>query len=206
MRVQYLHMYDLGKLFGSPARLKILRYFAFNPEAVVDRDDVAKSCRVTPETASRELASLARAGYVKRKTYYREGSRSTKKRRVMGWALNQQYPYLAVLTTFLAETVSVSHADIRKRLKGIGSVRLMVLSGIFTGAKESILDLMFVGDRLNEAAIAQQLRTIEAELGKEIRYAVLQTDDYLYRRRVRDKLVRDVLDYPHEALVDRISS
>lgn len=202
-------MHDLGKIFGSPARLKILRYFAFNPEVVVDRDEVAKRTRVTPESASKELAGLARAGYLKRRTYYkhatRPGARGTKKRKAVGWALNQTYTYLEPLTRFLADTVSVTRADLRQRLRGVGSVRLLVLSGVFMGTEESSLDLLFVGDRIHDTAVQTALRSIEAELGREIRYAVLTTEDYLLRRRVRDKLVRDVLDYPHEALVDKLT-
>lgn len=208
IQVQYVRMQDLGKLFGSPARVRILRLFTFNPDAVWDRDEVARRTRVAPESTSRELALLARAGFLKRKSYFKEVARpragTSKKRRAIGWALDQTYPYLAPLETFLAETVSVTHGDIRARLRGVGTVRLLVLSGIFTGAQDSLLDLMLVGDRLNDAALSTALRHLEAELGREVRYAVLGTDDFLLRRRVRDKLVRDVLDYPHEALIDKL--
>jgi hypothetical protein len=198
----------LAKLFGSPARVKLLRLFVFNPDTVVDRDRVVADARVTPETASKELAALARASIVVRKNFYKEvvrpGSRATKKRRTVGWVLNTHYPYLEPLTRFLRDTLSISAAEIRRRLRGIGSVRLLVISGFLVGAKEAGLDLLLVGDRLDAQAIQSAIRMLEAEFGVEMRYAVLPTEEYLYRRRVRDKLVRDVLDFPHEALIDRL--
>jgi len=62
----------LSKLFGSPARVKVIRLFTFNPEEVFDRDVVVQKARVTPETASKELSALARASIVNRKTFFKE--------------------------------------------------------------------------------------------------------------------------------------
>lgn len=201
-------MHDLGKLFGSPARLRLLRLFALNPEAVWDRDDVVKRTRIAPDTVSKELAQLGRAGFLKRKGYYREvagANGKVKKRRATGWALEQGYPYLTPLTAFLTATVSVSVSDIRRRLRPAGPVRLLILSGMFTRHADGVLDLLIVGDRLNEVGLSTALKQLEIELGRELRYAVLSTEDYLLRRRVRDKLVRDVLDYEHEVLIDKLS-
>lgn len=203
-------MQELGKLFGGPGRVKIMRLFVFNEDLTLDRDDVAHRVRVSPETASKELAALARAGLLRRKTYYKEqvrsGSSAAKKRKAIGWTLNQSYVFLQPLTNFLKETLAVSHDDVRKRLKGVGTIRLLVLSGIFTGTRESVLDLMIVGDRIDESTLASVMKLLEAELGRELRYATLSTEEYQFRRRVRDKLVRDVFDYPHEALIDRLLS
>jgi hypothetical protein len=38
-------------------------------------------------------------------------------------------------------------------------------------------------------------------LGKELAYAVFDTNDFKYRVSMYDKLLRDMFDYPHERLV-----
>ena len=43
---------------------------------------------------------------------------------------------------------------------------------------------------------------LEAEIGKELAYAVFDTPDFLYRANMYDKLVRDVIDFPHEKVLD----
>ena len=45
---------------------------------------------------------------------------------------------------------------------------------------------------------------MEAEMGRELQYATLSTEEFFYRRSIGDRLVRDVVDFPHEVLVDRI--
>lgn len=199
----------LAKLFGSPARVKLLRLFLFNPERVYDRDDASHTARITPAVASKELASLARAGIIKRKAFYKEGmrpgSKTPKRRKALGWVLEQKYPYRDSLARFMHSTLSVSDTEIRARLKSVGTLQLLVLAGFLINEKESPLDVLMVGERLNETEIQSVMRTIEAECGRDIRYTVLRTEDYLFRRRVRDKLVRDVMDRPHNVLIDRIS-
>jgi len=199
----------LSKLFGSPARVKLLRLFVFNQELVLDRDMIAQMARVTPDTASKELLAIARADIITRKTFYKDatrpGSKATKKRKSIGWVLNQQYAHLEPLRRFLRETLTVSYADVRKRLRGAGTIRLLVLSGFLIGEKDVGLDVLIVGNKLNETEIKTAMRSFEAEFGVELRYAVLSTEDYQFRRRVRDKLVRDVMDFPHQALIDMIA-
>jgi hypothetical protein len=48
------------------------------------------------------------------------------------------------------------------------------------------------------------VRSLESEMGKDIRYAVLTAPDFSYRMGMNDKLVRDVLDFPHRVLLDKI--
>jgi len=202
-------MEHLSKLFGSPARVKLLRLFIFNPETVYDRDSVIQSSRITPETASRELAALARAEVINRKTFYKEvvrpGSKKLKKRKTLGWMLNEKYPHLEPLEQFLRDSLTVSEKEVKKRLRGAGTVKMLVFAGILIGEAEGAVDIMLIGDRLKENSVKQFVRVLEAEAGKELRYMVLTTDDYLYRRRVRDKFVRDVMDFPHHLIIDKLS-
>jgi hypothetical protein len=79
------------------------------------------------------------------------------------------------------------------------------MAGFLIDQKEGSLELLVVGDKLDEASMQTAVRAFEAECGRDIRYAVLTVEEYLFRKRVRDKLVRDLLDYPHRVLVDKIA-
>lgn len=198
----------LSKLFGSPARVKILRLFTFNPEEVFDRDVVVQKARVTPDTAAKELSALARAGIVNRKTFFKEvtrpGSKTPKKRKTIGWVLNNKYPHLDALTDFLRETLSVTDTEIGKRFKGAGGIKLLVLSGFLVGEREGVIDILIVGDKLKELVIKNAVISLEAEYGQDIRYMIVPTEEYHYRRRVRDKFVREIMDFPHREIINRL--
>lgn len=196
----------LSKLFGSPARVKLLRLFLFNPDEVYGRDDIVAVSRVTPNTASKELTALTRAGLVKRKTFTKEipqaEGKPVKKRKTLGYMFDPKFPYTEALVTFLSSTLDVSDVEIRKRFKGVGIIRKLVLSGFLTGQTEGMLDLLIVG-RLNETAVQNAVAHLEAECGRAIRYAILTGDEYEYRLRARDKLIRDVFDNTHRLLIDK---
>ncbi len=58
---------------------------------------------------------------------------------------------------------------------------------------------------MNERILRNRVRVLEAELGKEIRYAAMSTQDFFYRLNMSDKLLRDILDYPHSIAFDRLN-
>jgi len=60
------------------------------------------------------------------------------------------------------------------------------------------VDLLIVGDKMKKGKIEEGVRRLEAEVGTELIYAVFETADFLYRLKMYDKLVRDILDFPHE--------
>jgi len=44
---------------------------------------------------------------------------------------------------------------------------------------------------------------LEAEIGKELVYAVFSSKDFSYRLGMYDRFVHDILDYPHEKILNR---
>lgn len=45
---------------------------------------------------------------------------------------------------------------------------------------------------------------LEYNLGRELRYAALDQEDFKYRHSIGDKLVRDVLDFEHMVVMDKM--
>jgi len=187
-------MEPLAKLFGSPARLKLLRLFLFNKDTAFTQAEVAARSKLSKETARKELADLSALGLLKKK-----GARTAAR-----YQTNLKFAHLNALDVFIRETTNVRPEDVLNALKRSGSLRLVALSGLFTGISEPQVDLLVVGDNLDERILASAVHALEAELGREIRYASFATPDFRYRQGVYDRLLRDVFDYPHRLLIDRI--
>ena len=49
------------------------------------------------------------------------------------------------------------------------------------------------------------IKTIESEIGREIRYAVFETSEFNYRYSIFDKFLRDILEYPHEKIINKLN-
>jgi len=187
-------MESLAKLFGSPARLKMVRLFVFNTHTAFTLPEIIARTKLSKDAARHELAELCTSGLVRKK-----GARAA-----TSYRANLQFDHLSALDVFIRETTNVRPHVVVSMLRRSGTIRLVVLSGFFTGALESQLDLLVVGDRLDERALLHAVRSLEAELGREIRYASFATEDFRYRMGVYDRLLRDVFDYPHRLLVDKI--
>lgn len=187
-------MDPLAKLFGSPARLKLLRLFVFNPEHSFTHLEVATRSKLERTTAQRELKELTAIGFVAKK-----GERAKAR-----YQLNIRFDPLPALAAFIRETTVLRPQYILAMLKKAGALKVVALSGLFTGVLEAQIDLLIAGDTLDTRALANAVRGLEAELGREIRYAAFETADFRYRLGVYDRLLRDVFDYPHRLLIDRI--
>lgn len=187
-------MKPLAKLFGSPARLKTLRLFVFNRETALSPVEIAQRTKLSKDAVRRELAELLDSGLVRKK-----GANVLAR-----YQTNPNFEHLDAFDAFIRETTSVRPQTMVALLRRAGALRLVVLSGLFTGVLESQIDLLIVGDRLDERVLAAAVRSLEAELGREIRYASFTTEDFRYRYGVYDRLLRDVFDYPHRLLIDKI--
>ncbi|MDD2657796.1 MAG: hypothetical protein PHD04_04035 [Candidatus Pacebacteria bacterium] len=184
----------LTKIFGSGARLKTLRLFLFNQDSSLTLAEVAERAKITKDIARHEINELLSADLLRKK------GTTTPSR----YQVNARFEHLAALDTFIRDTTSVRPQNIMKALRRAGALKLVVLSGLFTSAVEPQIDLLIVGDHLDERVIIAAVRSLEAELGREIRYASFATADFRYRRGVYDRLLRDVFDYPHRLLIDKI--
>mgnify|MGYP001569572513 FL=1 len=177
----------LSKILGSPARVKIMRLFLFNRNKTFLSKEVVKRSRVTQATVQRELRLLAAVGFVKK--------------RGQGWSFNPFFKYGAEFEDLLLGAASVSRAAILENFKKVGRIKLLIISGIFIKSHDSRADILIVGDRLKRGKIEESVRKTEAELGGELTYVVFDTKEFLYRLDMYDKLVRDILDYPHEVVL-----
>ncbi len=197
----------LQKLFGSASRVRLLRLFLMNPEGIFDVEDIAKRSRVAVGPLRKELRMLLEIGFIKDRRYLKlvqqKNGTFVKKSRT-GYGLHPKFPYITPLKALVTE-ISVGRDDIASRFRGAGNIKVIVIAGIFLDEPDSRVDILIVGDKLNKPVIQNALRHIEAELGKELSYSVMDTPEFDYRYGIYDKFIRDILDYPHMVVVNKLN-
>jgi predicted nucleotidyltransferase len=199
----------LEKLFGSHALVKILKLFYLNPESVFPPRDVAKRTHTKPENVRQELRILLDIGFIRPAAHYvaekpADAHDKPKRKKITGYALDKSFQLLSELRDIVLTVVPLSKQELLARLRRVGRIKLVVLSGIFLKREDSRIDMLIVGDHLKKGQLDWTLRFIESEVGKELAYAILETADFKYRLGMNDKFVRDVFDYPHEVVIDKI--
>lgn len=201
----------LERLFGSAAKVKVIKLFLFNPEAAYDTMQVSEKAQVSIGAARAEISNLERIGFLKSKSFTKEVKRMKDRdvdivrKRTNGWTLDTKFPYIDALETFLSTINPFKHRDIIDKISRAGKIQLLIISGIFIKDPDSRVDLLVVGDSLRAGMLDNIIKSIEAEMGHEIRYAVFETREFTYRLGMFDKLIRDILDYPHEKIINRLN-
>jgi len=192
----------LEKLFDNSARVKLLRLFLFNPGVAFGRPDIVVKSKVTRSRLSGELNLLKKVGLIKQRKLRAKDDFG--KAGSIGFELDPKFPLTYSLRNLLNQDFLRRRADVTKRFKNCGRLKLIVVSGIFLDNEDCRIDLFVVGDKLKKRAIDNIVKTIEADIGREMVYAALETDDFTYRLNSSDKFIRDVFDYPHEKLLDKM--
>ena len=198
----------LSKLFGGEAKVKIMRLFLFNPDTIFEIGAIAERVKEDPARVRKEILGLEKISLVKKrivgKAEVKNGRKTETRVTSYGYYLNQNFSYLSPLQNFLINAKPLQPKEIVKKISQLGAIKLLVISGVFIQDYESRVDLLVVGDNIKKTHLENLMKTLEAEIGKELKYAYFNTADFTYRMSMYDKLIRDILDYPHEKIVNKL--
>lgn len=203
-------MDTLIKLFGSSAKVKAVKLFVFNPGVPYDAVQIATRTKENLSKVRREVGLLEKMGLIHRKVFYKTIDRRVRGRmthpkvKANGWILDESFQHMIPLQAFLVSLNHLEPKDIARKLSRTGSIKLIIVSGIFIQNSESRVDLLVVGDNIKKGLLESAIKTIEAEIGKEIRYAFFETPVFKYRLGLYDKLIRDILDFDHQKVVNKL--
>lgn len=204
-------MNTLGELFGGDVKVKLIRLFLFNEKSVFFLEEIVRRVKAPLKSIRKDIQSLIKSDLLKKnititKDIEVENGKSKRLKKLKGpsYSLNERYPYLQPLRNLLIVSSINADESLLKRFSNHGRIKLFVVSGIFLQNYDSRADLFIVGDDLEHRKIESVISSIESELGKEINYSIMNVSDFEYRMGIHDKLVRDVFDYDHITLLDRL--
>jgi DNA-binding transcriptional ArsR family regulator len=180
----------LEKILGNSARVKIMRLFLLNKSKSFQAKDIAKRSRVSPESIRQELRLLSSVNFIKKRS-----------NQSLDWSFNSAFKYARELEDLLVRSDSLNKEKLLDNFKNVGKVKLLIISGVLIKNHDSRVDLLIVGDKMKRGKIEEGIKKLEAEIGTELTYAVFETKEFLYRLSMYDKLVRDIIDYPHEVIL-----
>ncbi|HKR82207.1 MAG TPA: transcriptional regulator [Candidatus Saccharimonadales bacterium] len=194
----------IEQLFGSKTRVKLLQLFYSNPNRSFYVREITRKIDEQINSVRRELANLLNIGIIV--------SDTTNNR--LYYEVNQAYefyePLLAVFGQGAQATTTkkgsakkspmVSHDQ--EQLKALGNVELALYTGQFTRDESSGIDFLVVGD-VNQNALQKFVTELEKKEGKEIRYALMTTNEFQYRQQIKDRFITTVLDAKKQVLVDK---
>lgn len=182
-------MEKLSALFGGQAFVRTTRLFLLHPTMSYSTKMLREKTRATADELRSALRDLLRATVIKK--------RSGK------FVLNDECPFLPSLRELLVGEMLID-LDLAKRLEKSGTIKLLIASGVFIDQGESRTDILIVADKIDQKNLRKAVTALEADIGHEVRYGVFAPKEFAYRISVNDKLIRDILDYPHVKVVNKL--
>jgi len=201
----------LDKLFGSNDRVKIMRFFLIHLGMIFSAENVADRCKVDLRIVKKEIGFLKGIDLIQSKSTtvdsfvkLKNGKIKNKKQKVNGYQLNDLFPLLVPLKNLVVKAFPLDKEKLIKTLRGAGKLQLVILSGVFIQEDDSRVDLLLVADGIKKRALDKVLEKVEAEIGRTFTYSAFDAKEFLYRYGMSDRFVRDVLDYPHEKIFNKL--
>ncbi len=180
----------LEYLFGSKTRFKLLKTFFRHPDKSFYVRELGRLLGAQINAVRRELGILLQAELIKELEI-----NPAKDGIEQGSALRRYYTlntYSMLFSEMQALLIKAQLLGEKKFMEEIkekgGKIKLLLLSGKFTGEQRAPSDLLLVGD-LKEKAIMRIIRRYEKEFGFEVRYTLMSEKEFLDRRQVMDKFL-----------------
>jgi hypothetical protein len=193
------------QLFGSKTRVKLLslffNLFFNNPGRPFYVREITRKIDEQINSVRRELANLLSVGLVSS-----DGSNNR-----LYYEVNPKYEYYEQLRSIFT-SIPMKSTDpvvketreedkIVKRLRTTGSITFAFLTGSFTRDERTNVDIFVVGD-INKARLAKVVAEMEKEMGRELNYSVLSSDEYQYRLSLNDRFITSVLEAKKIVIID----
>lgn len=193
----------LENLLGSRVRVKLLKLLYRQYPTMFVMKELVRRIQEPAFIARRELKALSDIGLVACKK-----SASAKPSEREQFGLNPDFDFFPEMGALMLKSSPTERQRMTKRVANLGRIKLAVISGILLGNDESTYaspaDLFIVSNDIDKRKLSAFLKALEAETGGEVRFAVMDTEEFEKRFKFFDRFVRVLLEGPHEKLIDKL--
>ncbi|MFA6393738.1 MAG: hypothetical protein WCW25_02615 [Patescibacteria group bacterium] len=219
----------LQKLFGSKARVSLLKLFLLNSEEKYYVRELSRRSGLAVNSIARELDNLEAFGLLnscmeiveipvkkenageaaggqavdglKKKSAYRPTGFLKQQRKY--YRANRDFILLSELKNLIIRSQVLYEKDFATKIRRIGNLKLLILSGIFAGNEAGPVDILVVG-KINKVKFSLLIKDMEKELQKELNFTVMDPDEYRYRKDMTDVFLYSILEGKKIVLIDEI--
>jgi DNA-binding transcriptional regulator YhcF (GntR family) len=196
----------LTRIFGSNARVKMLKAFLSKPEQKYYTRQLARDLKLQVNSVRRELENLQNIGLIKeqaddnlavnedlapkidkklKKLSKKTPKKEAPKNRIKYFVADTDFLLFRELKILFAKANLLSCHDFLKNINDIGQIKHLWLSGIFTGETKAPVDILIIG-KINRTQLLQRIKNLEIDLGKEINFTIMNNSEYEYRVDIND--------------------
>ena len=197
----------LEKLFGSKARVKILKLFLLHPTEKFYIRQLARDLKLQLNSVRRELENLENFGILT--SIIKDDEVSEPKKGAAGgqekkyFRANPDFVLFDEIKALMVKAQILYEKDFVRKLQGMGKVKLLVLTGLFVNNPNTLIDILLVG-KINKVKLIKLIKELEIELGKEINFTVFEPKEFRYRRDITDIFLYGILEGRKMVIIDEV--
>jgi hypothetical protein len=185
-----------SQLFESKVKARLIKFFMLNDKREYSQQEIVEKNKMSSIQITKELNRFEKMKMIIVRT--KKGKRFFQTN--TGFIFYPELKNLVVKSNTLPECRSLS------QIKNLGKVRLALISGVFLNYPKGRADLLLVGDEMSRAKLKHLLENLEAEVGKEINYSFMSSDEFKYRTDMLDKFIMEFLEGPYEEIICKVSN
>lgn len=182
----------LEHLFGSRTRVKLLRLFLRHPGRPFYVREIGREVSTQIHAVRRELDRFVSVELLR--VQERGVDRSSSKKKF--YVMDENVPLYSELKSLIIKSQVFVERDIVLKLREAGSIGAIFFCGAFVDEPIMESDVLIVG-RLDRDKLKLIMDAFGQEVGFEIRYTVMTSVEFKYRRDVADRFLLGVIDGKH---------
>lgn len=184
----------LSKLFGSKTRVKVLTLLLTDPDKQYFVREITRRLSDTINSVRRELAILEKIGLIE----------SQEKNRKRYYMIRKSCPFFPELRALILKVGVTPEQRLIKQVESVGTIKLAVLTGVFTKHPSPRTDLLLVGEHIDKKKLEKLIESLEDDIDEEINYTSMTPDEFEYRQNMTDRFLKDVFDHEHLVVVNEL--
>ena len=194
----------LYSIVGDEIRVKLLRVFTLNKDTIYSSKDFTKTLRKQELVIKEVLKWLEKDGIIKKRKFSPAEKKEKDTKELRGYMFNGRYPHQKFLDKIIKESLPTEKELLAKKVARIPGVRCVVTTDMFVEKRDGHADLIVASVEDNEPDLRNMVQEAEQSIGREIQYVFLTVNDLLYRIRINDKFIWNILDGNYNIHLDKV--
>lgn len=183
----------LTKLFGSQARVKLLKIFVLNQDEKFYLRQLSRDLKMQVNSIRRELENLQSFGLLscdENTVELEERDRGKTEKKY--YHVNQDFVLFPELKALMVKSQVLSNNVFVEKIRANCSPKVFILSGSLVSNPKSQTDILLVG-RFNRDKLIPLINELEEDLGRELNYTIMDYREYSYRVDIADFFVYNII-------------
>ena len=185
---------NLEELIDSQPEANLLGFLLMAPPRSFSLFELAKRLGTQEQTILARGSLLLKHNYIKRFT----------KNATTYLILNQNNSLFPQVRATLLKKTKAYEDELFSAIKKVGEIQAAFLSGLFVGQPKLPVDILLIG-KIQPSKLEGFIKNCEHMMHQEINYTVLSVQEFLDRRNTFDRFIKDIFDYPHIIVVDKLT-